>query len=155
MFPIESEITSKSFPVFFSPSSVYRYYFSVILVVYKLQQATSNCNALFPPSIQSFRSNFQLLSTCFPILFIYIFGSQSLEPIRVVNSKTFSPALPLSSPLNFILSFSTFLLFAARISRQRKELSVAIWQTSGLERHFYATPHRLTPPNSVSPIPPH
>lgn len=77
---------------FFPP--IYRYYFSVILVVYKLQQATSNCNALFLSPIQSLRSNFQLLSTCFPILFIYIFGSQSLEPIRVVNSKTFSPAPP-------------------------------------------------------------
>ena len=153
MFPIESEITSKSFPVFFSPSSVYRYYFSVILVVYKLQQAI-----VTPFSLPLF-NRFAPISSYFPPAFQYFLFTSSVPNLsnRFVSltQKLFLPPLPLSSPLNFILSFSTFLLFAARISRQRKELSVAIWQTSGLERHFYATPHRLTPPNSVSPIPPH
>lgn len=60
------------------------FFFQFIAIISQLFLLFINCNknALFfllflllLPPIQSLRSNFQLLSSCFPILFIYIFGS--------------------------------------------------------------------------------
>lgn len=95
---------------FFPP--IYRYYFSVILVVYKLQQAI-----VTPFSLPLF-NRFAPISSYFPPAFQYFLFTSSVPNLsnRFVSltQKLFLPLLLLSSPLNFILSFSTFLLFAAR-----------------------------------------
>ena len=95
---------------FFPP--IYRYFFSVILFFYKLQQAI-----VTPFSLPLF-NRFAPISSYFPPAFQYFLFTSSVPNLsnRFVSltQKLFLPLLLLSSPLNFILSFSTFLLFAAR-----------------------------------------
>ena len=114
MFPIESEITSKSFPVFFSPSSVYRYYFSVILVVYKLQQAI-----VTPFSLPLF-NRFAPISSYFPPAFQYFLFTSSVPNLsnRFVSLTQKLFLLPFPSLLLLISSFPSPLSFSLPLEFQ-------------------------------------